>query len=151
MRRVNRKDVLGGGLMLLLGLGAAFQASHYERGSLRHMGPGYFPLALGIILAVTGLLILLGGLRSVPAAVAARAAPEWRGWLCICAGVAAFAVIGRYGGLLPATFVSVFVPARGAPKNSPAAAGALAAAMTVVCLVVFWWLLRIQLPLFRWG
>ena len=151
MRRVNRKDVLGGGLMLLLGLGAAFQASHYERGSLRHMGPGYFPLALGIILAVTGLLILLAGLRGVAGAAAARVAPEWRGWLCICAGVAAFAVIGRYGGLLPATFVSVFVAALGDRKNTPFAAGALAAAMTLVCLVVFWWLLRIQLPLFRWG
>ena len=151
MRGVNRKDVLGGGLMLLLGLGAAFQASHYERGSLRHMGPGYFPLALGIILAVTGLLILLTGLRGGPVAPAARARPEWRGWLCICAGVAAFAVIGRFGGLLPATFVSVFVAALGDRDNSPRAAGALAAAMTLVCLVVFWWLLRIQLPLVRWG
>ena len=72
MRHVNRKDVLGGGLMLLLGLGAAFQASHYELGSLRRMGPGYFPLALGVILAVTAALILLGGLRRVTAAGAAR-------------------------------------------------------------------------------
>jgi len=133
MRSINRKDFLGGGLMLLLGLGAAFQASHYELGSLRRMGPGYFPLALGVILAVTGSLILLGSLRGT------------------AAGVAAFAVIGRYGGLLPATFVSVFLAALGDRKNTPAAAGALAAAMTLVCLVVFWWLLRIELPLFRWG
>ncbi len=151
MRSINRKDFLGGGLMLLLGLGCAFQASHYELGSLRRMGPGYFPLALGIILAVTGSLILLGSLRGTAAAAAVRVRPEWRGWFCICAGVAAFAVIGRYGGLLPATFVSVFVAALGDRKNTPAAAGALAAAMTLVCLVVFWWLLRIELPLFRWG
>ena len=151
MRGANRKDVLGGGLMLLLGLGAAFQASHYELGSLRHMGPGYFPLALGIILAGTGALIMLAGLRTAPAAVTARPRPEWRGWLCICAGVAAFAVVGLYGGLLPATFVSVFIAALGDRKNTPAGAAMLAAAMTVVCLVVFWWLLRIELPLFRWG
>ena len=151
MRRVDRKDFLGGGLMVLLGLGTAFQASHYELGSLRRMGPGYFPLALGIILAVTGLAIMLAGLRSVPAAAAARLAPEWRGWICICAGVASFAVIGRWGGLLPATLVSVFVAALGDRKNTPAAAGVLAAAMTLVCLVVFWWLLKIELPLFRWG
>ena len=151
MRHVNRKDVLGGGLMLLLGLGAAFQASHYELGSLRRMGPGYFPLALGVILAVTGALILLGGLRPVPASGAARPRAEWRGWFCICAGVAAFAVIGRYGGLLPASFVSVFVAALGDRKNTVRAALALAAAMTLVCLVVFWWALRIQLPLFGWG
>ncbi len=151
MRKVNRKDFLGGGLMLLLGLGAAFQASHYELGSLRRMGPGYFPLALGVILAVTGLLIMLASLRSVAAVAAVRVRPEWRGWFCICAGVASFAVIGRYGGLLPATFVSVFLAALGDRKNTPAAAGALAAAMTLVCLIVFWWLLRIELPLIRWG
>ena len=120
MRRVNRKDFLGGGLMLLLGLGAAFQASHYDLGSLSRMGPGYFPLALGLILAVTGVLIMLASLGTAPAAPAARLRPEWRGWLCICAGVAAFAVLGRYGGLLPATFVSVFVAALGDRKNSPA-------------------------------
>jgi putative tricarboxylic transport membrane protein len=151
MRSVSRKDVLGGGLMLLLGLGAAFQSSHYELGSLRRMGPGYFPLALGVILAATGLLIMLGGLRAAPAAPKARVQPEWRGWICICAGVAAFAVVGHYGGLLPAAFVSVFVAALGDRKNSPIAALVLAAAMTLVCLVVFWWLLRIELPLFRWG
>jgi hypothetical protein len=151
MRRVNRKDFLGGGLMLALGLGAAFQASHYEFGTLRRMGPGYFPLALGVILAVTGLAILLGSLRGAAAAAAARLAPEWRGWICICAGVASFAVIGRWGGLLPATFASVFLAALGDRKNTPAAAGVLAAVMTLVCLVVFWWLLKIQLPLFRWG
>ena len=151
MRRVNRKDFLGGGLMLLLGLGAAFQASHYDLGALSRMGPGYFPLALGVILAVTGLLIMLTSLGTAPAAPAARLRPEWRGWFCICAAVAAFAVIGRYGGLLPATFVSVFVAALGDRKNSPGAAFMLAAAMTLVGLVVFWWLLRIELPLFGWG
>ncbi|MBW4090584.1 MAG: tripartite tricarboxylate transporter TctB family protein [Proteobacteria bacterium] len=151
MHRINRKDFLGGGLMLLLGLGAAFQASHYEFGTLRRMGPGYFPLALGLILALTGLAILLGSLRGAAAVAAARLAPEWRGWICICAGVASFAVIGRWGGLLPATFASVFLAALGDRKNTPVAAGVLAAVMTLVCLVVFWWLLKIELPLFRWG
>jgi putative tricarboxylic transport membrane protein len=150
MRRLIRKDCLGGGLMLALGVGAAVQSSHYEIGSLRSMGPGYFPLALGVILAATGALILLGGLRKAPVAAAAPR-PEWRGWFCICAGVAAFAGIGRYGGLLPASFVSVFIAALGDRRNRPAAALALALAMSVVCVVVFWWLLRIELPLFRWG
>ena len=150
MRGSNRKDFLGGGLMLLLGGGAAFQASHYELGSLRNMGPGYVPLALGIILAVTGALIMLAGMRTVPIAAAPRPRPEWRGWLCICAGVVAFAVLGRYGGLLPATFTSVFIAALGDRKNSLLASFVLAAAMTLVCVAVFWWLLKIQLPLFGW-
>jgi hypothetical protein len=145
------KDLLGGALMLLLGLGTAYQASQYRLGTLSNMGPGYFPLALGIILAATGLLILLSGLRTAPAILATRRRPEWRGWLCICAGVALFAVIGRYGGLLPATFLSVFIAALGDRKNTLLSSTVLAAAMTLICVVVFWWLLKIQLPLLRWG
>lgn len=151
MRRMNIKDILGGGLVLLLGVGAAVQASQYELGSLRRMGPGYFPLALGVILAVTGAVIMLSSVRTVSTTATARPRPEWRGWFCICAGMVTFAVVGIYGGLLPATFACVFIAALGDRKNTALAAAALAAAMTLVCLVVFWGLLRVNLPLFGWG
>ncbi len=143
------KDVWGGALMLALGIGVGWQARHYELGSLRQMGPGYFPLVLGVLLAVVGGLILLGGLRTAPAAPAAPF--SWRAPVAICAGLSAFAVLGRWGGLLPASFVSVFLAALGDRRNNPAAAAALAAAMTLAALVVFHFVLRIQLPLFRWG
>ena len=151
MRRVNIRDFLGGGLVLLLGVGAALQASQYELGSLRRMGPGYFPLALGVILAVTGALIMLASLRTAIVPVLARQRPEWRGWFCICASMVAFAVIGTFGGLLPATFACVFIAALGDRKNTLLASAILAAAMTLVCLIVFWWLLKVNLPLFGWN
>ncbi|HET8995755.1 MAG TPA: tripartite tricarboxylate transporter TctB family protein [Acetobacteraceae bacterium] len=151
MRSVSFKDLVGGGLMLLLGIGAAVQAAQYQIGSLRDMGPGYVPLALGILLAVTGALIMLAALRTATITPAVALPPEWRGWACICAGMVAFAVIGLYGGLLPATFACVFIAALGDRKNSLLAALVLAASMTVVCLIVFWWLLKVQLPLFRWA
>lgn len=151
MRHVNIRDLLGGSLVLLLGVGAALQASQYELGSLRRMGPGYFPLALSVILAVTGALIMLASLRTAIMPVLARQRPEWRGWFCICASMVAFAVIGTYGGLLPATFACVFIAALGDRKNTLAAAAILAAAMTLVCLIVFWWLLKVNLPLFGWN
>jgi hypothetical protein len=94
---------------------------------------------------------MLASLRSAPVATLARLRPEWRGWFCICASIVAFVVLGNYGGLLPASFATVFIAALGDRKNSLAAALALAAAMTLVCFVVFWWLLRLQLPLFQWG
>lgn len=151
MRSINRKDLMGGGLMLLLGIGAAVQASQYHIGSLQRMGPGYFPLALGIILAVTGVAIMLAGLRTGATAPVVKRRPEWRGWFCICASMVVFAVVGNYGGLLPATFACVFVAALGDRKNSVLASLVLAATMTVVCLIVFWWLLKVQLPLFGWA
>ncbi len=150
-RQMNLKDSLGGGLMLAIGIGTCLQASRYDLGSLRQMGPGFFPMSLGAILAVTGSLILISGLRTAPELPRIKWQPQWRGWLCICASLVAFVIIGKYLGLLPATFATVFIAAFGDRKNTLLAAIILAAAMTLVCLIVFWWLLQVQFPLFKWG
>jgi Tripartite tricarboxylate transporter TctB family len=144
------KDLAGGLLMLVLGLATIFQSLQYELGTLRHMGPGYFPLVLGVILAACGLLITIGSRNAVAQIAGPRLPPEWRGWLCICTGIVAFIVIGEYGGLLPATFAIVFISALGDRQNSLLTAVLLALFMTLICFVVFWWLLQVQLPLFRW-
>ena len=157
----NRRDLAGGALVTALGLGVTAVAHGYRLGTLRSMGPGYFPLLLGAILIVTGGLIALGGMRrAVPHAApdaAPRAVPrpdgvtDWRGAAAVVAGLVAFAVLGRWGGLLPASFACVFLSALGDRRNRPAVAAALAAAMTLVALVVFHLVLRVQLPLLRWG
>ncbi|MES1161834.1 MAG: tripartite tricarboxylate transporter TctB family protein, partial [Rhizobacter sp.] len=74
-----------------------------------------------------------------------------RGWLCILGGVIAFVVLGRWGGLMPATFASVVVAAMGDRQNTWRAAVLLGAILTVFCLIVFHYGLSLQLPLFQWG
>ena len=44
--------------MLLLGAGVVVQCTAYNLGTLMHMGPGFFPMSLGVILALLGLLIM---------------------------------------------------------------------------------------------
>ena len=149
----NRRDLAGGALVAALGLGVAAVAHGYRLGTLRRMGPGYFPLLLGVILIVTGGLIALGGMRRGVPHAAAKPAPaiDWRGAAAVVAGLVAFAVLGRWGGLLPASFACVFLSALGDRRNRPAIAAALAAVMTLVALLVFHLVLRVQLPLLRWG
>ena len=146
------KDYYGGGLMLLLGIGAIWKGFDYHIGTLSRMGPGYFPVIVGAVLALMGVLIALGA-RSAAAPGKAKQAPppEWRGWFCIVAANIAFIVLGRYGGLLPATFAVVFIAALGDRQNTFKSAFLLAIAMVVVCLIVFSWALQLQFPLFRWG
>ena len=149
MRLVRQKDFLGGLLMLLLGMGTAYQAQFYNIGTLRRMGPGFVPTALGLLLAVIGAAIILTTWRAEPV-IAERRRPEWRGWICICAGIAAFCLIGGTFGLLPATTALVFIAALGDRDNSILAALTLAAVIDVACVVIFWWALQLQFPLFAW-
>jgi hypothetical protein len=112
-------------------------------------------VALGVVLIILGVLIGGNARRGEPAASlsaehggGAHAGPEWRGWICILAGIGSFAVIGPYGGLLPATFATVFISALGDRDNTWLSALVLAVIMTVIAYVVFWYALQLQIPLF---
>jgi len=52
---VRKRDFYAGGLMLLIGLGIALKGATYRAGTLMHMGPGFLPTALGILLVLLGL------------------------------------------------------------------------------------------------
>ena len=46
------------------GIAFAWGATNYQIGDSGRMGPGYFPLMLGILMALVGLLVTLGALQS---------------------------------------------------------------------------------------
>lgn len=155
-KNINRKDYYGGALMVLIGLGAIYGGSGYHIGTLSHMGPGFFPAALGGLLALTGVLIAVSARsgESTPPAPGdghAHGLPDLRGSVCIILGILAFLLLGEYGGLLPATFAIVFISALGDRKNTIKQAILLSIAMSAIAVVVFWWALQLQLQLFRWG
>ena len=54
----NQKDFFGGLLFTVVGGSFAYGASTYQVGDAARMGPGYFPLMLGIILAVMGAVVI---------------------------------------------------------------------------------------------
>jgi len=148
------------GALMLLALGAAVFAMGlgYRMGTLNRMGAGFIPVVLGVLMMGVG--IVLGVTAAAPGEEqiahplpgdGTHKGPEWRGWLCILGGVLAFVVLGQYGGLMPATFGSVFVSAMGDRNNTVKGAALLGAILTVFCLIVFHYGLSLQLPLFRWG
>jgi hypothetical protein len=150
-----RRDYYGGALMVLIGLASAAVGAGYKVGTLTRMGSGFFPVALGVVMVILG--VLIGGNarrgegpagRPLEHTTGAGSAPEWRGWLCILAGIGSFAVIGPYIGLLPATFTTVFISALGDRGNTWLSALVLAVLMTVIAYVVFWWALQLQIPLY---
>ncbi len=143
------KDRIGGCLMMALGLTAALQGSTYSIGRLQRMGPGFFPVVLGVLLLLVGAAIALTATAGSQCP-AHGLRPEWRGWGCIALSILAFAVLGRFGGLLPATIAIVIISALGDQRNSIVDALMLAAGISIVSVVVFSWGLQVQFPLFSW-
>ena len=154
MRRLvtpSNKDYYGGALMIAIGLAAVIQGRQYPIGTLSRMGPGFFPVAVGAILAFTGLAIVVTARFAAGKAEETALPPEWRGWFCIGLSILAFVVLGRYGGLIPATFAIVFISALADRQNTIFAAAKLALATVAMAIVVFWWALQMNFPLFGWG
>ncbi|MEY4755327.1 MAG: hypothetical protein RJA34_225 [Pseudomonadota bacterium] len=57
MQIKSQKDFYSGLMFLAVGVAFAWGASSYSIGTGARMGPGYFPLILGILLAILGVVI----------------------------------------------------------------------------------------------
>ena len=148
LRRVS-KERLGGALVVTLGLAVSAKSMTYAIGTLGRMGPGFMPLALGILLTICGAGIIATARGELDERVQFNA--EWRGWVCIGLGLAAFVVLARHLGLLPAALTLVFISALGDRQTKIKEAMLLAVAVAAAGVVIFWWALKIQLPLFSWA
>ena len=62
MRIKSQKDFFGGLLYVVIGGGFAIGSTNYTIGDSARMGPGYFPLLVGILLALLGAVIVFKSL-----------------------------------------------------------------------------------------
>ena len=62
MRIKSQKDFLAGLLYVVIGVGFAWGATSYTIGDSARMGPGFFPLMLGVVLAIIGAAVVFGAL-----------------------------------------------------------------------------------------
>ena len=69
---VHKRDFYAGGLMILIGLGIALKGTTYRLGTPMHMGPGFFPTALGVLLVLVGIAIAAPALALAPSSRSRR-------------------------------------------------------------------------------
>jgi hypothetical protein len=141
--------------MVLLGLGIALKGATYRAGTLMHMGPGFMPTALGVILVLLGIAIAAaafspsddghgGDQRILPEN------PQWWAWFCILMSPVLFIVFGRYFGMAPGTFACVFIAALGDKGATWRATFVLATVVTVFGVSLFSYFLQVPMPIFTW-
>jgi putative tricarboxylic transport membrane protein len=148
-----KRDLYAGGLMMLFGLFAALNGPRYTMGSLMHMGPGFLPTTLGVILVVLGIVIAVNGVTTKEGEGEEGILPEhpqWLAWACILGSPLAFILFGKLGGMIPGTFMCVFVASLGDKDITWRGSAILAAIVTFFGVALFHYVLKIPMPVLRW-
>lgn len=141
-------------IVTVLGAITSFVSYKYGLGTLARIGAGFFPTILGIVLMfLGGAIFLTAGLPDDQAETALHGADtgasvDWRGWFAIVAGVLLFIVLTPVLGLVPGTFLCVFVSAMGDRTMTVLRSAVLAAVVSVAGAFMFVWGLQVGLPYF---
>ena len=104
MRIKSEVDFWSGVVFIVVGLAFAMGATEYRFGTSARPGPGYFPLGLGLLLAMVGIIELIGALGRERNDADRITSPIWRPMLVIVA-----AVLGA-GFLLPRLGMLITLP-----------------------------------------
>lgn len=146
--RINvKQDLIGGTCVLVVGLIAAIHTvTSYDIGTPASMGPGFFPLSLGILLVFFGFSICIAGWRSNSVDVVF----EFQPFLAICLAIAAFALILPTFGLLPAVCILVVVSLMAQKLPGILKTTAITVSIMIVAFLIFRIGLNIPLPILIW-
>lgn len=139
------RDVLAGAMFIVFGLAFAFGALDYAIGTPLNMGPGYMPLALGLVLAGLGVLVAIEGV--LVGSDEPIGGVSWRALILVTAALMFFGLTVRGLGVGGALLGTSFLAALARRATSPLEALAIAAGLTVISVVIFIVLLQLRLPL----
>jgi putative tricarboxylic transport membrane protein len=138
------KDFWSGVMFLAFAAVALFTARHYSLGSAGHMGPGYFPMLLGGVLAALAFVLIgrslviegeaLGRITLLPLAI-------------IVVGVCLFGVLIERLGLIVSLMIVTAVTACAGRQSKPVEIAALAVVLAAFSLGVFVYALQLPLPI----
>ena len=131
-------------IFLAIGSIAVVGAAQYPFGTLAHIGAGFFPMVLGVLLCLVGLTSLVLGLKAVETVDGAIA---WRALCLITLAVALSGLLLVQGGLLVAIPVLVITSALASRNPVWSHVVGAAVVLTALAYLVFIRGLNMQIPL----
>lgn len=142
------RDVVGGLAMMALGVFVGWYAySEYEIGQLNRMGPGFFPVWLGGILAVLGFFIALPAFFRKGRALSV----DIKTLVFVTVSIVVFASLLKVLGILITTFIAVMISSMAKGGVSWKARVLVALGISATTWLVFIFGLGMILPVFPWS
>lgn len=130
----NPKDFWSGVIFLCFGLAAIIIGQDYSMGTAGRMGPAYFPVILGGILTLIGLVAMVRSLVRPGEGIERFAIKEI---ILIIAAVLLFGFLVRGAGLVAAVFILVMLSAYASAKFRLLPSTLLAAGMAIFTVLLF--------------
>lgn len=140
-------NVLAGLTFVAFGVAFAIGAATYEVGTPLRMGPGFYPLVVGGLLAAIGVAIAIRPATPEERDEPAPTVPTWRSTLLILGALVFFALTIRGLGLIPTVFLTAAGSVAASRRASVVLMLLIAAGLTVVSVLVFGVALNLRLPL----
>lgn len=139
------KDILAG--VVMIGLGAAFAlgALAYEVGDPLRMGPGYMPLALGVILVGFGIGIVIKGFLA--GETDAIGAVDWRAMAFLTAALLFFGLTVRGLGVALALLGATLLASLARARTPLIEVALISVGLAVLSVILFIFVLQLRLPL----
>jgi hypothetical protein len=138
------KDFWSGALYLVIGVGAVIIAQDYRMGTAVKMGPGYFPVLLGGLLALIGAISMARAFWRPGEPIEGFAL---KGLVLITAGMLLTGFLFRRAGLVVALPLLILVVAYASARFRWKPTLLLAIGMTAFCILVFAKALGLPLPI----
>ncbi len=141
---VNFRDLIAGIAFVVIGVAFGLNAWVTLRlGEANSMGPGYFPVFLGLILVGLGTAI---GLSAIGKAHEPFGAVSWRGTALVAVAIVFFAVTVRGLGMAPALSLATLAAALAYGRLSLSGSLLLAAGLSAFCVLLFLYVLQLPYP-----
>lgn len=153
MKIKSQKDFFAGVMFTVVGVAFAWGATTYNVGTGARMGPGYFPLMLGVVMSIIGLIIMFTGLTVETATGDPIGKWAWRQVFFILGANLAFGILlgglPSFGipamGLIIAIYALVLIAAQAGSKHALPSVLALATVLAVGSYIAFIWALKLQI------
>lgn len=155
MKIKSQKDFFAGAMFSAFGVAYAWGATSYTVGTAARMGPGYFPLMVGVLIAILGSLIMLKALRAGGPDGDPIGAVAWRPLVFIIGANLAFGVllagVPALGipamGLIIATYALTFIASMASDQFKAKGVFVLATILAVGSYIAFEMALKLNFPI----
>lgn len=154
MKIKSQKDFFAGLVFMVVGIAFAWGATNYNIGEGARMGPGYFPLVLGILLAGIGAFTVFEALVVETEDGEPIGKIAWKPLVFIIGSNVLFGIvlggIPKLGipalGLIVGIYVLTFVASLAGDEHKNKEVIVLATVLAIMCYLAFIVLLKLQFP-----